>query len=102
MLAVGHRGVAVLVGSLHQVDARQILVARHHSREVFARDTHEVGQTCARSHKDSSKALILELLHAHGLAHDAVLYEVNTHLPQVVNFKIHNTVGQTELGYAIF
>ena len=102
VLAFHHRRVVPGLGCAHQVDAREVLVAGHDADEVLARDVHEPRQACARCHEDARKSLLLQVLYGQCLAHDSVGHERHAQFPQTVNLHVHNLVGQTELGDAVF
>ena len=52
-------GVGFGVGGVHQVDTRQVLVARHDVHAVFARDVHKVGQAGTRGDEYALVAFLL-------------------------------------------
>ena len=89
------------VACIHQVDARQVLVAGHDSVRVFARYIHEVWQTSTRTHEDSLEVLSLKVCNCDGLTHDTILHELHANLLQVLYLDIHNSVWQTEFWYAV-
>ena len=101
-LAEGHRGIRIFTGRIHQVHTGQVFIGRHNVDGVLARNVHEIRQPGTRSHKNSLEALVLQFFHAEGLPNDAVLHKGHTHLRQVLDFHIHNLVGQTELRNTIF
>ena len=90
------------IGGVHQVDARQVLVARHDVHAVLAGDVHKVGQAGTRGDEYAFVPFFLEFFHTFGLADDAVLDELHAHLLEVVDFHVHDLVGQAELGDTIF
>ena len=45
--------------------------------------------------------MLLQCLHADGLAHDDVSLEMDTHLSQIFYLHINNLVGQAELGNTV-
>ena len=96
------RGVRIRIRGVHEVDARQVLVARHDVDTVLARNTHEVRQSCAGTYEDAFEALVLQFLHADGFAHETVFFELHADFLQVLNLHVHNLVGQTELRNAVF
>ena len=97
-----NRSIGIGVSRIHEVDAGEVFVARHHVDVVLTRDVHEVGQSGSRTYKYTAEALILQVLHGDRLAHDAVGLEMNTHLAQVVDLHVYDAVGQSEFGNTIF
>ena len=89
------------IACIHQVDARQILVAGHDSVRVLARDAHEVWQTSAGAYEDALEVLSLKVSNCDGLTHDTILHELHANLLQVLYLDIHNRVWKTEFGYAV-
>ena len=96
------RGVRIRIRGVHEVDARQVFVARHDVDTVLARNTHEVRQSCAGTYEDAFEALVLQFLYADGFAHETVFFELHADFLQVLNLHVHNLVGQTELRNAVF
>ena len=70
--------------------------------KVFTGNTHEPGQTGARSHEKAVEAHFEQTLIAQSLAHHSIGVETNASRTQSVEFGIDNTVGQTEFGNAVF
>ena len=101
-LTEGHRSVGIFTGRIHQVHTGQIFVGRHDVDGVLARDIHEIRQSGTRSHKDSLEAFVFQLFYTEGLPNDAVLHKSHAHLRQVLDFHVHNFVGQTELRNTVF
>ena len=99
--ATKHGGIAFGVGSIHEVDARQVFVRRHDADEVLSGDIHKVGQSGSAGGKDTLEAFFMQVVVAYCLAHDAVFHEPYTHLAKALNLYVHYLVGQTELGDAI-
>ena len=99
-LAGQHRSVAA-ASSAHQVDARQVFVARHHTIQVLAGDVHEAREAGTRADKYALEAHLVQVVVGDGLAHEAVFDKLHTHLAQAVNLVVDDAVGQTELGDAI-
>jgi hypothetical protein len=90
-----------LVGA-HQVGAREKLVGRVDAVQVLAGHAEKNGQARAGGHEDCVVAF-----HAHqfverdALADDDVGLELHAHAAQVVDFFLHDCLGQTKLGNAV-
>ena len=102
VLAVQQRCVCRRVGSVHEIDAGQVFVARENAVEVLARDIHESGQTGSRADEDTLEALLLQFGNRDGLADDCVGVELHAEGTQAVDFLVHDCVRQTELRDTVF
>ena len=79
-LAHANRSIGLGVRGIHEVHAGKIFVARHDSVGVFARYTHEVGESGTRAYEDALETHFLEFLYTDGFADDAVFYEFYANL----------------------
>ncbi len=96
-----YRGVALRIGSLHQVDTGEVLVARHDADQVLTRYVHEVGKTRTASHEDSPVALLPEIFLGDGFSNNAVGLEFHTHLTESFNLDVDDIIGKAKLRNAV-
>ena len=100
-LALLDGSITLGVSGIHQVHTRQVLIRRHDTHEVLARDTHEVRKPGATGDEDATEAVVVQVVVGERLPDDAVRDEVDTHAAETVDLDIHDTVREAELRYAI-
>ena len=89
--------IIILCGSAHEVHTREVLVARHHTVEVLARDIHEAWQSCSATHKDTLVSLRLQVFYGQCLTDNRIALEVHTQSAQALYLAVHHGIGQTKL-----
>ena len=92
VLTIEKRCVSSRIGSVHEVDTRQVFIAGEHTVEVLTRDIHETRQTGSRTHEDTFEALLLQFFDRDGLADDGVCMELHAKGAETVNLNIYNAV----------
>ena len=102
VLAVQDRRVGRGIAGVHEVDARQVFVARKHTVQVLAQDIHEARQTGSRANENTLETLLLQFPDTNRLADDCVSMELYAERTQTVYLDIHDAVGQTELRNTVF
>ncbi len=95
--------VVVGVEGTHQVGAGQEFVGRDHAVEVLARNTHETGQSGARTDENGVESLLVEQgVDRQGAADDDVGLDGYAQPAQGVDLALHDPrLRQTELGNAV-
>ena len=98
-----YRRVGVLAVRLHQIGPGEELVGGIHAAEVLALDIHKPRQTCARADKDRLETLrIHQLVDGQHPADDHVGFYFNAESLDGLDLLLHDSLGQTELGNAVY
>ena len=101
-LAVADGGIIFGQICLHQIDSCQVFICGINADQCFAGDTHEGGQACACADKDSIKAHIVDdFINGKHLADNHICHNLYAQSSQLINFLLHDCLGQTEFGNTV-
>ena len=96
LLTYYNRCIRIRIGCIHEVNTCKILVTWQDIDGVFARNTHEIRQSCTRTNEDSFESLCLQLVDRDGFTNDGIGLEVYTKPTKVIYFNINNLVREAE------
>ncbi len=85
----------------HQVNTSQEFIGGIHAAQAFARNALEIRQTGTRTDEHRIVAFIQQLLYRHGAANNRVGDDFHAQFADVVNFLLHQRLGQTEFRNAV-
>ncbi len=98
LAASRRRGVVVGKGiGLHEIDAGEVLVGREDVAQVLAGELHKDRQSRAGAHEHRFVARGEELVDGIQPAHYRIELDLDPEPPQVVDLRLHDGLGQTEL-----
>ena len=89
--------VVVVPVRLHKIGTGQKLIGAVDTQKVLSRDVKELRQAGSGADEHCFISFLKELVHGDGLADDGIVYDLDTHLGQVLDLRGDNFLRQTEL-----
>ena len=97
-----HRSVMSGTSGTHEVDTRQVLIARHHPYKIFSGNTHETWQSGTGGDKKSAETHTEQIIVADSLAYNAIAHKHYTGSLKRTDFIVDHSIRQTELRNTVF
>ena len=95
------RGYRIIEIGLHQIGTGEEFIGGVNALERFARNVHEVGETCAGTDEHRFIAHIKQFIDRQGLADDDVGFHIDAEFLQGLDFLGDDCLGKTEFGNTV-